>query len=117
MNKNSFLHFYFVLFVFRMQRYEDKTVIGVDRLRTKLPKMRFLFLALIVEELFWRVPRSFLEHSGEMLWVFKSQLFSHIVDGLAAKDEVLGASDDKVSDVVFRAFAKKLPDDFTKIAW
>ena len=71
----------------------------------------------VARELFWRVPRSFLEHSGEMLWVFKSQLFSHIVDGLAAKDEVLGASDDKVADVVFRAVAKKLPDDFTKIAW
>ena len=51
---------------------------------TKLPKMGLLLLALTVEKLSRSHTRSVLEHPCEVLGVFKTYLFGHLVDALAA---------------------------------
>lgn len=119
-----------------MQRYDEKSVTRIDRLRTKLPEMRFLalhasflhpcgskrpavgrlLLALAIEELPRGLPRGILEHPREVLRIFKAQLFGHPVDALATEDEVLGAHHHEAAYVVLRAFAKGLANDVAKIA-
>ena len=72
-------------------------------------------LTLIVEELAWCLPRCVLEHAGKMLRVFKAQFASHLVDGLATENKILGTPDNEVAYVVLRALAKGIAYDVAKV--
>ena len=50
-----------------------------------------LLFTLIVEEFSWGHAGCVLEHSGEVLGVFKPQFFRHLDYRLSAKNEILGA--------------------------
>ena len=74
-------------------------------------------LTLTVEELFRSHTRCVLEHTGEVLGVFKTHFIGHLVDTLAAKNEALGTPYQEIAYVVLRTLAKGISDDVTKIAW
>ena len=74
-----------------------------------------LLFTLVVEEFSRGQARCVLEHSGEVLGVFKPQFFSYLDYGLSAKNEIFGAQNDEVAYVVFRTFAKGISYDVAKV--
>ena len=50
-----------------------------------------LLFTLIVEEFSWGHAGCVLEHSGEVLGIFKPQFFSNLDYRLSAKNEIFGA--------------------------
>ena len=100
-----------------LQRYGEKSIPRIDRMRTKLPKMRKLLFTLTVEELPWGLSCRVFEHPGEVLGVFEAQFFSNLGNGLAAEYEILGTHHDEIADIVFRTLAKGFSYNVAEISW
>ena len=75
-----------------------------------------LFFALFFQELLGRLTRRILEHTGEVLGIFKTQFVGHLCNAPATENQILGAMNYKASDVVFRTLAQSTTHDVAEIA-